>query len=110
MFGVYAELGYNIFEEVKKLKGHQLIAFVRYERLDMNAKIPTNGIIDGTLQQQHIITGLSYLPLKNVVIKVDARFQHTADANPDLVINPNPAAPVYKLNNVFLNIGIGYSF
>jgi hypothetical protein len=109
-YGVYAELGYNVFEQAKRAKGQQLILFTRYEILDMNASVPGNGIKDGTLKQQHIVAGFSYLPMQNVVVKADVRLLHTGNVNPDLVFNPNPAALPYKNNNTFLNLGIGYSF
>jgi len=109
-YGVYAEIAYNLLETMKKISGQQLVAFVRYEKLDINATIPSNGIIDGTLDQQHIIAGLSYLPIKNVAIKADVRLLQTGEENPDLVINPNPAAPPYDQNNTFLNLGVGFSF
>lgn len=109
-YGAYAEVGYDLLTEIRKADGHQLIAFVRYERLNMNAAIPTNGVIDGTLDQQHIVTGLSYLPIRNVIVKADVRFQHTGAQNPALVFNPSPAALPYQQSNVFLNLGVGYSF
>ncbi|GAA4311070.1 hypothetical protein GCM10023143_19980 [Compostibacter hankyongensis] len=112
MYGAYAELGYNLFETAKsdRLKTQQLIVFARYERLNLNARIPANGITDGTEDQSHLIAGLSYLPIPNVVIKADARLMHTGPQNPALIINPNPAAQPYQQNNAFLNLGIGYSF
>lgn len=109
-YGAYAEIGYNIFEHSKKLKEQQFITFVRYEKLNMNSTIPVNGIIDETLDQQHIIFGFNYLPVKNVVLKGDVRLIHTGDENPDLIINPSPAAPAYEKNNTLLNIGMGFSF
>ncbi len=69
-----------------------------------------NGIIDETLDQQHIVFGFNYLPVKNVVLKGDVRLIHTGDENPDLIINPSPAAPAYEKNNTLLNIGMGFSF
>ena len=110
MIGFYGELAYNFFEKSKKLKGQQLNIFGRFEMLDMNASIPANAIYDGIEKQQHIIAGLSYLPIRNVVIKADVRFLHTGEENPSLVINPSPVRITYKQNNQFLNIGIGYSF
>lgn len=110
MYGFYAELGYNLLEKSKKLKGQQLNIFGRFEMLDMNAVIPANAIYDGTEKQQHIILGLSYLPIRNVVIKADVRLLHTGEENPSLVINPSPVRIPYKANNQLLNIGIGYSF
>ena len=95
-----------------KQKKPQFITFVRGEMLDLNASIPTppKAIYDGTEKQTHIIAGFGYLPVPNVVIKVDVRLLHTGPQNPDLVINPPPNALPYKQNDQFLNIGIGYSF
>jgi hypothetical protein len=109
-YGAYAEIAYNIFETLTQSKEKQLILFVRYEKLDMNSKIPTNGIKDETLNQQHLVVGFTYLPIKNVVIKTDIRMQLTGDQNPELVINPNPATLPYKKSNTFFNLGIGFSF
>jgi hypothetical protein len=70
----------------------------------MNAQVPGNGIIDGTLNQQHIILGLNYLPIKNVTIKGDIRMVHSGNQNPILISGP------YKRDNVLLNLGLGFSF
>jgi hypothetical protein len=109
-YGAYAEVGYDLFTLFHFTGNRQLIAFARFETLDMNATIPSNGIEDESLKQHHIITGLTYFPISNVVIKADVRFAHTGNQNPALILNPNPAAPPYKNNNTFLNLGIGYSF
>lgn len=107
-YGAYAEVAYNVLQKVPKAKGKQLIAFVRYEQFNLNSMIPENGITDGTLDQKHIVTGFSYLPMQNIVIKADVRLMKTGEQNPALVINPN-ALP-YQTNNTFLNLGVGYSF
>lgn len=106
-YGAYAEVAYNVLESINSAKGKQMILFVRYEKLDMNASIPANGITDGTLNQQHIITGITYLPIKNVAIKLDVRFLHTGEQNPVL---SNPLVQNYQQNNTFLNLGLGFSF
>jgi len=112
MYGAYAELAYNFFENIhnKKLEEQEFVAFARYEMLDMNSKIPKNGIYDGTLKQQHLIVGLSYLPIRNIIIKTDVRLLHTGPQNPELNPNPNPVAAPYQQHNSFFNLGIGYSF
>lgn len=110
MFGAYAELSYNIFQPVPRLDGKQLIAFARYERLNMNASIPLNGITDGTLDQSHMIFGLNFLPLPNVTVKADMRLTHTGPQNKALLINPPPVMLPYQQHNSFVNLGIGYSF
>lgn len=111
MYGAYAEVGYDWFHLLKKKHG-QFITFVRDEMIDLNSTIPAApyGIYDGTLKQNHLIAGISYLPIPNVVIKADVRLLHTGDQNPLLVINPAPNALPYQPNNTFLNVGIGYSF
>ena len=68
------------------------------------------GIYDGTEKQTHLIIGLGYLPLPNVVLKADVRLMHTGPQNPELVVTPSPNASPYQQNNQFLNVGIGYSF
>jgi hypothetical protein len=108
MYGAYAELAYDWLH--RKNKKAQFVTFGRLELFDLNASIPANGIHDGTENQTHLIAGISYLPIPNVVIKADVRLLHTGSQNPDLVINPSPNERLYEQNNQFLNIGIGYSF
>lgn len=108
MYGAYAELGYDWL--YKQHRQPQFITFVRGEMLDLNASIPTNGVYDGTLKQTHIIAGISYLPIPNIVIKADVRLLHTGPQNPALLVNPAPNALPYKQSDQFLNLGVGYSF
>jgi hypothetical protein len=110
MYGSYMELGYDWFW--RRQKGGQFISFARYEVMDMNASIPSapEGIYDGTLKQSHLIAGISYLPIPNVAIKADVRFQTTGEQNKALLINPPPNMLPYQQQQTFLNIGVGYSF
>lgn len=112
MYGAYVEAAYDIFHSFKNpmFENKKLIAFARYERLNMNASIPSNGIIDGTLDQSHVILGFNFLPINNVTIKADVRLIHTGPENKALLINPPPVMFPYPQNNSFVNIGIGYSF
>lgn len=110
MYGAYLELAYDLLYLDQHPHKQQFIVFARDERLDMNYKIPSNGITDGTLDQNDIVAGFSYLPLPNVVIKADVRFIKTGALNPALVVNPNPAAFPYNPSNNLINLGIGYSF
>ena len=98
-YGAYAEVAYNLFENKPKLLKQQLNAFTRFETMNLNNTIPSNGIYDGTLDQQNLIIGFAYLPIPNVVIKTDVRLLHTS-----------PVALPYQQNNSLINIGIGYSF
>lgn len=107
-FGAYAEIGYDILHTMAKPHDEQFIVFIRDERFNMNAAVPSNGVIDGTLNQNHIVTGFTYLPIKNVAIKADIRLIHTSKQNPDLVINL--AAQPYQVNNNLVDFGMAFSF
>lgn len=109
-YGAYLELAYDLLYLNKRPHEQQFIVFARDERFNMNYQIPSNGITDGTLNQNHIVTGFSYLPNKNVVIKADVRFITTGKQNPALINNPNPAALPYQVNNNLVDLGIGFSF
>ena len=112
MYGSYLELAYDWLYHRQKTP--QFITFARVEALDLNSNLSSlqksDNLEDGTLKQTHIIAGIGYLPIPNVVIKADVRLLHTGAQNPALVINPPPNALAYRQNNQFLNIGIGYSF
>jgi hypothetical protein len=109
-YGAYAELGYDLLYRAGSKQEKQLILFVRDEKFNINAQIPSNGVADGTLDQNHIVTGLTYLPIKNVAIKADVRFVHTGSQNPTLIINPNPVALAYQPNYNLVDLGIALSF
>jgi hypothetical protein len=109
-YGAYAEIGYDLFHLMGTPTEKQLIVFVRDEKLDINASIPSNGVTDGTLNQNFVVTGLTYLPIRNVAIKGDVRIAHTGPQNPDLIINPNPVAQPYQPNYNLINLGVAFSF
>lgn len=109
-YGAYLELAYDLLYLNKHPHEQQLNVFVRDERFDMNYRLPANGVYDGTLDQNHIVAGFSYLPNKNVAIKADVRFIHTGNQNPALIINPNPVSLPYQVNNNLIDLGIAFSF
>ncbi|HEY8928129.1 MAG TPA: hypothetical protein VIM55_03000 [Mucilaginibacter sp.] len=109
-YGAYLELGYDLLYNLRKAHEQQFIVFVRDEKFDINASIPTNGIIDGTLDQNHVVAGFTYLPMRNVAIKADVRIIHTGAQNPELIVNPNPVALPYQVNNNLINVGVAFSF
>jgi hypothetical protein len=109
-YGAYAEVGYDLFHLMHNPKDKQLVVFVRDEKLDMNASIPSNGVTDGTLNQNFVVAGLTYLPIRNVAIKGDVRIAHTGPQNPNLIINPNPVAQPYQPNYNLINLGVAFSF
>jgi hypothetical protein len=109
MIAYYGEIGYNVLKLLKNTDKN-LTIFGRYENLNMNYKLPDNGIFDGTLNQQYIVGGLTFQPLKGVSVKADYVFKQTGDQNPALVVSPFPAAQPYYKKQGFFSLGIGYSF
>lgn len=109
-YGAYLELSYDLLYLNKRPHEQQFNVFVRDEKFNMNYRIPANGVYDGTLNQNHIVAGFSYLPNKNVAIKADVRFIHTGEQNPALIVNPNPVALPYQINNNLVDLGIAFSF
>jgi len=111
MFGYYAELGYNIFKPFAKLNQRSMVLFVRYEQMDLNAVVATNGINDDLQKKQFIIAGIHYQPIKGISVKLDYTQRITGTYNPQLYItNPyTTVLPFYKTNQ-FVSLGIGYSF
>jgi len=110
MFGAYAEAGYNIINALDDGTSKNLTLFVRYEWMDLNQSLPSNGIYNGTLKKTYVVTGLTFQPTQGVVVKLDYVLRQTGDRNPELVVTPFPSALPYYKTNGFLNLGFGYSF
>ena len=109
IYGAYAEVAYDFLYH--RFKGNRsLAAFGRFESLDLNAKIPANGIQNDANRQQYIVAGFTYKPLRGVAIKVDYVERITGEPNPALIVTPFPQQIPYFTKNGFANIGIGYSF
>lgn len=106
VIGYYGEIGYNFLRKTEK----SLILFSRYENIDMNLKIPDNGIINEAINQQYLVTGLSFQPHAGVMVKVDYSYRMTGEINPLLIVNPYPQSQPFYKNQHFVNIGLGYSF
>lgn len=112
MYGVYGELSYDVlYNRSQRLdKELSLVGFIRYERLNLNARIPGNAIIDGTLDQHHAIGGLAFFPTPNVAVKADVRYTSTGAFNKNLLINPPPVMRSYPEQNYTVSLSLGYAF
>jgi hypothetical protein len=110
MLGAYAEAGYNFFKIWNDGTTKNLTVFVRYEWMDLNYQLPSNGIENGTLRKSFVVTGITFQPVQGVVVKLDYVARQTGNRNPELVVTPFPSALPYYTNNGFLNLGFGYSF
>ncbi|MFN8406606.1 MAG: hypothetical protein U0X71_03885 [Sphingobacteriaceae bacterium] len=109
MYGMYGELGYDIF--YKKFHGTKaLIIFGRYEYVNLNAEIPSNGIENAAGTKHYLIGGLTYKPTRGIAIKADYVRRMTGDFNPALIVTPFPQQQFYYKDNGFVNLGVAYNF
>ncbi|HMK38693.1 MAG TPA: hypothetical protein VK569_05080, partial [Bacteroidota bacterium] len=106
-YGAYAEAAYDMLY-TPGTEDESLTAFIRYERLNMNASVPSNGTFDPALDQHHVITGLSYSPIRNVIVKADARFTWTASGEEAPLLNG--ASEGGGSAATFITLGLGFSF
>ncbi len=110
MFGAYVEVGCDIWSLIRPQQRREVVLFTRVERLDMNAVIPRNGIIDPTLERTYIVSGITYIPVGGISVKVDHTLRLTGEPNPALYINPYPQALPYFTRSGTFNLGLAYSF
>lgn len=108
MLGGYLEVSYNLTPK----RPQSWIVFTRYENLNMNYKLPADGtgIFNDANNQQYIIAGLGFQPIKGVFVKLDYNYRLTGDYNPQLIINPFPVMQPYFKQQHYVNLGLGYSF
>lgn len=109
LYGFYGELAKDILYH--KYKGNKsLNLFARYEKMNLNASIPINGIFDGALDQNHLILGLHYQPIRKISFKFDYNLQITGEQNTAFIINPYPQLIPYETVQHKFNLGLAYSF
>lgn len=106
ILGFYAEASYNLTPSSTR----SWIVFTRYENLNMNLKLPENGIINESLNQQYVVAGLGFQPIKGVFVKLDYTYRLTGEINPLLIINPYPQSQPYFKEQHLIKLGLGYSF
>lgn len=108
-YGGYGEVGYNLLYQKHKDE-KALIAFARYEYMDLSAKVPANGIQNDANRQQYVIAGFTFKPIRGVAVKADYTQRITGEPNPALIITPFPQQVPYYKSNGFVNLGIAYNF
>lgn len=108
MYGAYGEISRDLLVQSSTEK--KLIPFIRYEYINMNGRIPDNGVKNKAYTQDHIFAGINYLPVPDVVIKLDYHFMATGDYNYALIVNPDPYAQPWQTNQHIINLGVAYSF
>ena len=87
MYGYYIEAGYNVFQEVKKIKS-ELNTFIRYSAFDTQNKVEGSLTKDPAYSKQVVTTGLGWKPISEVAIKADIQFlKSKQDSNFSKVFN-----------------------
>lgn len=109
MMGYYAEFSFDWMYK-KYAQDKQFITFLRYEKVDMNGKIPFNGLENRAFTQDHIIAGITYLPVRGIAIKIDYHNNLTGEFNPAFIVNPSPYLPSWYRKMNTINLGLAYSF
>ncbi len=109
VYGAYGEAAYNLLY-TKFGDKKSLIVFGRYEYMDLNAKIPANGIRNDANRQHYIIGGITYKPIRGIAVKADYVRRITGEPNPALIITPFPQVIPYYTHNGFVNLGLAYNF
>jgi len=110
MVGYYAELGYNFYQLINPDVRKNLTFFVREEFMDLNYRVPSNGIKNGINHKTYTVTGITFQPVNGVIVKMDYVLRKTQPRNEDLIVTPFPQQLPYYTSNGFFNIGLGYSF
>ena len=110
MIGMYAEIGYNFYQLINSEARKNMTVFVRHEFMDLNSKIPTNGIKNGINRKNYTVVGITYQPVSGIVVKADYVLRKTDERNEDLIVTPFPQQLPYYTSNGFFNLGLGYSF
>jgi hypothetical protein len=70
MNGYYGEAGWNIFS-LRPRARQELLPFFRYESLDTQAAVPAGSVADPANDRTVKTFGLHYLPIPNIVLKID---------------------------------------
>ncbi|HTJ52138.1 MAG TPA: hypothetical protein VL443_21905 [Cyclobacteriaceae bacterium] len=110
MVGAYAELGYNFYRLIDRTSQKNFTVFGRLEYLDMNYKIPVNGIKNGINKQYYTVVGITFKPVSGVIVKADYVLKTTGERNKELIVTQFPQQLPYYTSSGYFNIGLGYSF
>ena len=71
MQGGYAQVGYNVLSQVSAAGEVALAPYVRFERVDTQARMPVDFERSGSTDNTFTTLGVELKPISNVVVKVD---------------------------------------
>jgi len=73
MRGGYVRVGYDVL--ASSTSTHELIPFVRYERLDTQARVPLGFTADPANEREILSLGIAWRPAPGAIIKADFQFR-----------------------------------
>jgi hypothetical protein len=73
MYGLYAEVGYEVLQWIMPESEMTLEPFLRYEHIDSQNNVPSGFSRDRSQIVDSYTTGLHFKPIPNVVLKLDYR-------------------------------------
>lgn len=109
MWGALAEVSYNVLKFMPQTT-KTCTVFARYEMLDLNGKMPENGIKDDFVHQSYLVAGVTFMPVRGVAVKFDYTQRTTGEINPALQINPFINGAPFYASRGYASLGIAYSF
>jgi hypothetical protein len=74
LIGWYAQAGYDVLRLTRT--GHQLVPYVRYERVNTQDRVPTGFAASPTADRRIVSVGAAWRPIGNVALKVDYQSHH----------------------------------
>ncbi len=92
--GGYAEAGFDVLSVISPGGESSLTPFVRYERYDLNARVPSGYTRDPGVDVHVTTAGVTYKPISTVVVKADVQRR-----------DPEGGSAVDQVN-----VGAGYVF
>jgi hypothetical protein len=111
IFGGYIEGGIHILQALNKKTSKILTLFSRLESIDLNYKIPPNAKKDNFQKQLISVSGITFAPVKGIVIKGEYTWRQTGNFTQELyATNPYKSLNPFKTEMSFVTLGIGYSF
>jgi len=74
LVGWYGQAGYDVLRTTRL--GHQLVPYVRYERVNTQDRVPTGFAANPANDRRIVSVGAAWRPIGTIALKVDYLFQH----------------------------------
>lgn len=107
--GFYAEVGYNVFTTVRRIR-HELIPFIHYEYVNVEAAAPAGVLAAGGSDAKHYLQlGVAYRPHPQLIFKFDYR-RRVAEARQEVLLPQAMNGEVPAGGENRFSFGVGFMF